>query len=211
MFGKTIRLTVIVAAVLALAACQQQSKTPVQEEAPATVQTAPVPAAKPEAQATTSVKPETPAPAPKPAAPVAMTPKPPTPPAETSSAPAMTAKPEASTAMTSKPEASAPKPEAMSTTANTFNTGKCATCHSIDHDKVGPAWKTVAEKYGDEATLAKDFEAGFKERRVANAIAKWKSKEGLMTMQYRNLIRGHEKEAAHALFESVKNGKFGNY
>jgi len=25
------------------------------------------------------------------------------------------------------------------------------------------------------------------------------------------LIKGHEKEAAHALFESVKNGKFGNY
>ena len=121
------------------------------------------------------------------------------------------AKPEESTAMTSKPAASSAKPEAMSTTVSPFSTTKCMACHAIDHDKVGPAWKTVVEKYGDEAALAKDFEAGFKERRVANSIAKWKSKEGLMTSQFDHLIKGHEKEAAHALFMTVKNGKFGSY
>ena len=210
MSARFMSMILFAATTLVLAACQQQSKAPVQEQAPAAMQPAPAPAAKPEAQAMTSTKPETPAP--KPAAPVAMTSKPPTPPAETSSAPAMTAKPAAAAPKPApKPEVSSSKPLAMSTTANTFDTKKCATCHSIDHDKVGPAWKTVAEKYGDEATLAKDFEAGFKERRVANSIAKWKSKEGLMSMQYRNLIKGHEKEAAHALFESVKNGKFGDY
>ncbi|HXH63920.1 MAG TPA: c-type cytochrome, partial [Mariprofundaceae bacterium] len=125
-------------------------------------------------------------------------------------------KPAASTAMTPKPAAPAPtpapapKPAAMAAT-NPFNTNKCAACHAIDQDKVGPAWKTVVEKYGDAATLAKDFESGFKERRVANSIAKWKPKEGLMTSQFNSLIKGHEKEAAHALFESVKNGKFGSY
>ena len=101
----------------------------------------------------------------------------------------------------------------MATTASAFNTGRCAACHNIDHDKVGPAWKTVAEHYGDEATLAKVFEDGFKvsDRKVAGSIAKWKSKAGLMTSQFNHLIKGHEKEAAHALFESVKNDKFGNY
>jgi cytochrome c551/c552 len=99
----------------------------------------------------------------------------------------------------------------MSTTASAFNTKKCSACHSIEKDKVGPAWKTVAAKYGDADTLAKDFLAGFKERRVANSIAKWKHKEGLMTSQFKHLIKGKEKAAAHALFESVKNGKFGDY
>lgn len=101
----------------------------------------------------------------------------------------------------------------MSTTASAFNTGKCAACHNIDHDKVGPAWKTVATAYGDEATLAKVFEGGFAvgDRKVAGSEAKWKSKAGLMTSQFNHLIKGHEKEAAHALFESVKNGKFGSY
>ena len=97
------------------------------------------------------------------------------------------------------------------TTAYAFNTKKCSACHSIDKDKVGPSWKTVVEKYGDEAALAKDFQAGFKERKVASSIAKWKSKEGLMTSQFKHLIKGKEKEAAHALFETVKNGKFGDY
>jgi cytochrome c551/c552 len=101
----------------------------------------------------------------------------------------------------------------MSTTASAFNTGKCQACHNIATDKVGPAWKTVAAAYGDEATLAKVFESGFavKDRHIAGKEAKWKSKAGLMTMQFRHLIKGHEKEAAHALFETVKNGKFGDY
>jgi cytochrome c551/c552 len=101
----------------------------------------------------------------------------------------------------------------MSTNANAFNTKRCSACHNIDHDKVGPAWKTVAKAYGDEATLAKVFEDGFKvsDRKVAGSIAKWKHKAGLMTAQYNHLIKGHGKEAAHALFESVKNDKFGDY
>lgn len=101
----------------------------------------------------------------------------------------------------------------MSTTASAFNTKKCSACHSIDKNKVGPAWKDVAKAYGDEATLAKVFESGFavKDRHIASKEAKWKHKAGLMTSQFKHLIKGKEKEAAHALFESVKNGKFGDY
>ena len=102
---------------------------------------------------------------------------------------------------------------AMSTTANAFSTRKCMACHAIDHVKVGPAWKHVVAAYGDEATLAKVFESGFavKDRHIAGKEAKWKGKAGLMTMQFKHLIKGHEKAAAHALFETVKNGKFGDY
>ena len=101
----------------------------------------------------------------------------------------------------------------MTTTANAFSTTKCVACHAIDHDKVGPAWKHVVAAYGDEATLAKVFESGFavNDRKIAGSDAKWKGKAGLMTMQYKHLIKGHEKEVAHALFETVKNGKFGDY
>ena len=101
----------------------------------------------------------------------------------------------------------------MATTANAFSTMKCMACHAVDHVKVGPAWKTVVAKYGNEETLAKTFLSGFavKDRKIAGTEAKWKGKAGLMTMQFRHLIKGHEKEAAHALFETVKNNKFGNY
>lgn len=101
----------------------------------------------------------------------------------------------------------------VSTTANAFSTNKCKACHAIDHAKVGPAWKDVAKAYGDEATLAKVFEGGFKvsDRKIAGSTAKWKHKAGLMTAQYNHLIKGHEKEAAHALFATVKAGKFGDY
>ncbi len=101
----------------------------------------------------------------------------------------------------------------MATTANAFSTTKCMACHAIDHVKVGPAWKHVVKAYGNEATLAKVFESGFavKDRHIAGKEAKWKGKAGLMTMQFKHLIKGHEKEAAHALFETVKNNKFGNY
>jgi len=101
----------------------------------------------------------------------------------------------------------------VSTPANAFSTTKCKSCHAIDHNKVGPAWKHVVAKYGDEATLAKVFEDGFKvsDRKVASSESKWKHKAGLMTMQYKHLIKGHEKAAAHALFETVKKGKFGDY
>ena len=197
-----IRIIPAVALVLALAACQQQPKpAPVQAPAAALQEATPSTAPKAEAPA-----PQAPAPtAAKPSQPAAL---------KASSveskapAPAKVSAPATAAPAPAKPAASAAKPEAATAT---FSTTRCMACHAIDHDKVGPAWKTVVEKYGSEAALAKDFETGFKQRRVANAIAKWKAKEGLMTMQYRNLIKGHEKEAAHALFETVKHGKFGSY
>jgi cytochrome c551/c552 len=214
MYGKTTQM-IMIAAALALAACQQPAEKSAQEPAPQ----AEAPAAKPEATAPMTAKPAVPAskaaattPAPAPETSTAMTAKPVAPaPKAVATTPPPAPKPEASTAMTAKPATPAPASEAVASAMRTFSTMKCMACHAIDDDKVGPAWKTVVEKYGDAATLARDFEAGFKERRVANSIAKWKSKEGLMTAQYRNLIKGHEKEAAHALFESVKNGKFGSY
>ena len=227
MFKSTMYAAAVIAASLALAACQQQpnpaSEAPAMQSAPEAQPAAPAP--KPTASSAMTAEPAAPAPAAaqQSATPTAVTK--PSPPAATkptamapkSSAPASAAatstpaKPEASAAMSTRTATSSAQPEAMSTTLSTFSTTKCMACHAIDHDKVGPAWKTVVEKYGDEATLAKDFEAGFKERRVANSIAKWKSKEGLMTPQFDHLIKGHEKEAAHALFETVKNGKFGSY
>ena len=101
----------------------------------------------------------------------------------------------------------------MATTANAFSTTRCEACHSIDGVKVGPGWKEVVAKYGDEATLAKVFESGFavQDRKIAGTEPKWASKAVLMTMQYRHLIKGHDKAAAHALFETVKHGKFGDY
>jgi len=101
----------------------------------------------------------------------------------------------------------------MSTTANAFNTSRCQACHSIDKDKVGPSWKEDVKAYGTEEHLAKVFLSGFavSDREIAGHSAKWKSKAGLMTMQFRHLIKGHEKAAAHALFETVKKGKFGDY
>ncbi len=101
----------------------------------------------------------------------------------------------------------------MSTNANAFNTRRCAACHAIDHAKVGPSWKEDVKAYGTEEHLAKVFLSGFavKDREIAGHSAKWKSKAGLMTMQFRHLIKGHEKAAAHALFETVKKGKFGDY
>lgn len=93
--------------------------------------------------------------------------------------------------------------------AMAFSTGACKACHKVDKDVVGPAWKTVAEKYGDAKTLAAVFKAGFKpaDRKVAASNPKWKSMEALMTGQFNNLIKGHEDEAAHALFAAVKAGK----
>jgi cytochrome c551/c552 len=99
---------------------------------------------------------------------------------------------------------------AISATASAFSTAPCQACHAIDHDVVGPAWKTVAAKYGSEAALAKVFKEGFKpeDRKVANSVAKFKSQEAIMTGQYTALIKGHEDEAAKALFAAVKKGKF---
>ncbi len=99
----------------------------------------------------------------------------------------------------------------MSTTATAggFNVKKCKSCHAVSKKKVGPAWKDVAAAYGDEATLTKVFKDGFKkgDRKLAASNKKWAKKAGMMTGQYKKLIKGHDEEAAHALFEAVKNGK----
>ncbi len=97
--------------------------------------------------------------------------------------------------------------------AGEFNTKKCKACHAIDKKKVGPAWKDVVAAYGDEATLAGVFKSGFAvaDRKVVAANSKWKGKAGMMTGQYKKLIKKNPEGAAHALFETVKNGKFGKY
>lgn len=100
---------------------------------------------------------------------------------------------------------------ALSATAGAgeFKTGACAACHKIDADSVGPAWKTVAEHYGSADKLAAVFKAGFKveDRKVAASNAKWKGQAGMMTGQFSSLIKGHEDDAAAALFAAVKAGK----
>lgn len=98
---------------------------------------------------------------------------------------------------------------AISATASAFSTGPCKACHAIDHDVVGPAWKTVADKYGSAEALAKVFKAGFpvNERKVAMSEAKFKSQAATMTGMYQTYIKGHEEDAAKALFAAVKAGK----
>lgn len=101
----------------------------------------------------------------------------------------------------------------VSTTASAFSTNKCKACHAVGHVKIGPAWKDVVKAYGTEEALAKVFESGFKvsDRKIASTQSKFKHKTGLMTSQYNHLIKGHGKAAAHALFMTVKNNKFGDY
>ncbi len=93
--------------------------------------------------------------------------------------------------------------------AKSFNVKACKACHAVPKKKVGPAWKDVAAAYGDAETLAKVFKDGFKvdDRKVAAADGKWKKKAGMMTSQYKRLIKGHEDEAAKALFDAVAAGK----
>ncbi|HXH65250.1 MAG TPA: hypothetical protein VNH42_07075 [Mariprofundaceae bacterium] len=102
---------------------------------------------------------------------------------------------------------------AMSTTASAFSTKRCQACHAIDHVKIGPAWKDVVAAYKTPDTLAKVFKDGFpvSERKIASTQDKFKHKAGLMTGQFNNLIKGHEDDAAKALFATVKNNKFGDY
>ena len=97
----------------------------------------------------------------------------------------------------------------ISSTSSAFSTVPCKACHAIDKDVVGPAWKRVAEKYGSEAALAKVFKSGFKveDRKIANSEPKFKTQAIIMTGQYSALIKGHEDEAAKALFAAVKSGK----
>jgi len=97
----------------------------------------------------------------------------------------------------------------ISATASAFSTAPCKACHAIDKDVVGPAWKTVAEAYGSADALAAVFKSGFKveDRKLAGSDPKWKAKAALMTPQFNTLIKGHEDEAAKALFDAVKAGK----
>jgi len=98
---------------------------------------------------------------------------------------------------------------ALSGTASAFSTAPCKACHALDHDVVGPAWDRVAKKYGSAANLEKVFKSGFKveDRKVASTEPKFKAQAAIMTGQYNALIKGHEDEAAKALFAAVKSGK----
>jgi cytochrome c551/c552 len=100
---------------------------------------------------------------------------------------------------------------AISATASAFSTKPCKACHAIDKDVVGPAWKRVAEKYGSEGALAAVFKSGFKveDRKIASSEDKFKKQAATMTAQYNTLIKGHEDDAAKALFAAVKSGKIG--
>lgn len=97
----------------------------------------------------------------------------------------------------------------LSATASAFDVGPCKACHAIDHDVVGPAWKRVAEKYGSPAALSKVFKDGFKvdERKIAMSEPKYKSQAATMTGMYQTYIKGHEDDAAKALFAAVKENK----
>jgi len=90
-----------------------------------------------------------------------------------------------------------------------FNAKKCKACHSVAKNKVGPAWKDVAEAYGSADALAAVFKSGFhvSERKVIAANSKWKGKAGMMTAQYKKLIKDNPDGAAKALFDAVKAGK----
>ncbi len=98
---------------------------------------------------------------------------------------------------------------AMPAQAGGFNVKKCKACHSVKKDKAGPAWSKVAEAYGSADALAEVFKNGFKvsDRKMIQKESKWKSKAGLMTGQFKKMIKGHEEEAAKALFEAVERGK----
>ena len=97
---------------------------------------------------------------------------------------------------------------AVSATASAFDTKPCKACHQIDKDVVGPAWKKVADAYGSPEALAAVFKAGFKpeDRKIGNSDPKFKKQEAVMTAQFKTLIKGHEDEAAKALFDAVKAG-----
>ena len=66
---------------------------------------------------------------------------------------------------------------------------KCGSCHKADKDGTGPAFKTIQGAYGDSATLAAFFASGFAEadRKVANSVAKYDGKRGMMSSQYKKI------------------------
>ncbi len=95
------------------------------------------------------------------------------------------------------------------TASAAFNTGPCKACHAVGHDVVGPDWARVAKAYGSADALAKVFKDGFKveDRKIASSEPKFKAQAAIMTGQYNSLIKGHEDDAAKALFDAVKAGK----
>jgi len=97
----------------------------------------------------------------------------------------------------------------MSATASAFSTAPCKACHALNHDVVGPAWDRVAKKYGSAEELAKVFKSGFKvaDRKIAQSEPKFKGQAATMTGMYSMYIKGHEDDAAKALFAAVKSGK----
>jgi len=103
----------------------------------------------------------------------------------------------------------AAKMAAMKANIKPFNAKKCKACHSVAKNKVGPAWKDVAAAYGSADALAAVFRSGFNvsDRKVIAANSKWKGKAGMMTAQYKKLIKSNPDGAAKALFEAVKAGK----
>ena len=94
-------------------------------------------------------------------------------------------------------------------TAGAFNTGPCKACHAVGKDVVGPDWARVAKAYGSPEALAKVFKGGFKpeDRKIGSTEPKFKAQEAIMTGQYNALIKGHEDDAANAVFAAVKAGK----
>jgi len=98
---------------------------------------------------------------------------------------------------------------AVSVTASAFDTKPCKACHAVGKDVVGPDWARVAKAYGSEGALAAVFKSGFKveDRKIASSEEKFKKQAAVMTGQYDKLIKGHEDEAATALFAAVKAGK----
>jgi len=70
-------------------------------------------------------------------------------------------------------------------------TGKCKACHKVSKDAVGPSFKKIQAAYASSEELAKVFEAGFvaADRKVAASEAKYKKKIGMMTSQYKKLIK----------------------
>jgi cytochrome c551/c552 len=98
---------------------------------------------------------------------------------------------------------------AISATASAFETKPCKACHAVGKDVVGPDWARVAKAYGSEGALAAVFKSGFKveDRKIASSEPKFKKQAAVMTAQYKTLIKGHEDEAAKALFDAVKAGK----
>jgi len=70
-------------------------------------------------------------------------------------------------------------------------TGKCKACHKVSKDAVGPSFKKIQAAYSSSTALAKIFESGFVvgDRKVAASEAKYKKKAGMMTSQYKKLIK----------------------